>query len=282
MKRIYFLAFVFLVCGQLPALAQQNDTLPNFSVHALTKNKNQISWINPYPDCNQLVVQRSYDSLKFFTSIFSAQSPELVQNGFVDNQFTPGVTVYYRIFYVQQGGKYFFTASKSADNLRVMADAQKNNQILLPGQPLQNNETIIMFRIFNKERDSLLYMLEPKDYRHFKDSITTKTKDTLSIVAENEIILKRYIPKMVWKPSIFVFTNNKGYVTIALPNTKIHDYSVKFFNDKNEFVFQMNGIKDPYLVVDKSNFLHAGWFYFELYEDHHLQEKNKFYIEKDF
>ncbi|NIM35915.1 MAG: hypothetical protein GTN67_11155, partial [Hydrotalea flava] len=64
-----------------------------------------------------------------------------------------------------------------------MADAQKNNQILLPGQPLQNNETIIMFRIFNKERDSLLYMLEPKDYRHFKDSITTKTKDTLSIVA---------------------------------------------------------------------------------------------------
>ena len=255
---------------QMPAFAQQKDTLPNFSVHTLTKNKNQISWTNPHPDCNQLVVQRSYDSVKFFTSIFSAQSPELAKNGFVDNQFTPGVKVYYRIFYVLQGGKCFFTASKSSDNLPPMAETTKND------------ETVIMYRIFNKERDSLLYMLESKDYRYFKDSISANTKDTLSIIAENDIVLKRYIPKTVWKPSVFVFTNNKGYVTIALPHTKAHEYSIKFFNENNELLFQMNDIKETYLVVDKSNFLRAGWFYFELYEDHDLKEKNKFYIEKEF
>jgi hypothetical protein len=94
--------------------------------------------------------------------------------------------------------------------------------------------------------------------------------------------LKRYVPKIVWKPSIYVFTNNKGYVTIALPEVKKHEYHLKFFNNKNELLFQMNNIQENYLVVDKSNFLQAGWYFFELYEDHQLKEKNKFYLEKDF
>lgn len=278
MKSIYFLSFIILLGIANHTIAQQQDTLPNFSVHMLAKNKIQISWINPYPDCNQLVVQRSYDSVKFFTSIFSAQSPELLQNGFVDNQFTPGVKVFYRLFYVLQGGKYFFTMAKSPEKITTV---QKNSDNI-SNNPIQNNESIIMYRIFNRSRDSLLYMLEPNDYKHFKDSIYSVTKDTLSMISENEIVLKKYVPKVVWKPSVFVFTNNKGYVNIILPNAKNHEYNIKFFNENKELLFQMNNIKETFLVVDKSNFFTAGWFYFELYEDHHLKEKNKFYIEKEF
>jgi len=36
------------------------------------------------------------------------------------------------------------------------------------------------------------------------------------------------------------------------------------------------------LTLDKSNFIHAGWFKFELYEDGQLKEKNKLLIPKDF
>jgi len=34
--------------------------------------------------------------------------------------------------------------------------------------------------------------------------------------------------------------------------------------------------------LDKANFLHAGWFRFELYENGQLKEKHRFYIPKDF
>ncbi|MGC8749402.1 hypothetical protein [Hydrotalea sp.] len=285
MKRILFFTILFFIGFATHANAQAIDTLPNFSVHFLNKNKVQISWINPYPDCNQLVVQRSYDSIKFFTSIFSAQSPELQQNGFVDNQFTPGVKVFYRIFYVLKDGHYFFTASKSpANGIATNANASPatNNNDDNTHNNTKTKDAVIMYRIFNRDRDSLLYMLEPQDFKHFKDSVYANSKDTLTMLANYEVLLKRYVPKIVWKPSIYVFTNNKGYVTIALPDVKKHEYHLKFFNDKNELMFQMNNIQEKYLVVDKSNFLQAGWYFFELYEDHHLKEKNKFYLEKEF
>ena len=34
-------------------------------------------------------------------------------------------------------------------------------------------------------------------------------------------------------------------------------------------------------VLDKTNFVHAGWFTYELYEDEKLKEKNKFQLQKD-
>jgi hypothetical protein len=89
------------------------DTLPNFSLAILKGSKAQISWTNPFSNCIQLSVQKSYDSLRFFQTIFSTQSPELPQNGYVDNNFIPQVKIFYRIFYVLEDGKYFFTQSKA-------------------------------------------------------------------------------------------------------------------------------------------------------------------------
>ena len=51
--------------------AQAQTALPGFTVKELTKGKTQISWINPYPSCIQLAVQRSYDSITNFRTIFS-------------------------------------------------------------------------------------------------------------------------------------------------------------------------------------------------------------------
>ena len=33
--------------------------------------------------------------------------------------------------------------------------------------------------------------------------------------------------------------------------------------------------------MEKVNFLHAGWFYFNLYENNNLIEKSKFFIQKE-
>ena len=45
---------------------------------------------------------------------------------------------------------------------------------------------------------------------------------------------------------------------------------------------KQNREKETALTLDKTNFYHAGWFTFELYNDEKLVEKHKFYLAKDF
>lgn len=84
-------------------------------------------------------------------------------------------------------------------------------------------------------------------------------------------------------PSLYVFTHRDGYVKISLPNNeKPKKYSIKFFDSDDNLVFELKEIKERQFKLDKTNFYHAGWFRFELYEDDKLFERHKFYIEKDF
>ena len=119
-------------------------------------------------------------------------------------------------------------------------------------------------------------------YAKFKDSITRKTKDTLFVLGDDKILWKPFVPKPLWKPSINVFTADKGYVSIVLPNYKTHHYKLVFYDAKDKEIFRIKQLKQDKLTLEKSNFLHEGWFYFELFEDDKLKEKNKFFIEKDF
>jgi hypothetical protein len=43
-------------------------------------------------------------------------------------------------------------------------------------------------------------------------------------------------------------------------------------------MFHMRNIKEPQLLIDRSNFLHSGWFKYDLYEDEKLKEQNRFFI----
>ena len=68
---------------------------------------------------------------------------------------------------------------------------------------------------------------------------------------------------------------------ISLPNADNRKYSVKFFDENNKFLFELNRVKDTYLIIEKVNFLHAGWFFFEIFENGRMIEKNKFFIPKE-
>ena len=84
-------------------------------------------------------------------------------------------------------------------------------------------------------------------------------------------------------PSLYVYTHRDGYVRVTLPeDEKPKKYSIKFFDDANNLLFELKEVKERDFKVDKSNFYHAGWFHFELYEDGKLFEKHKFYLEKEF
>ena len=84
-------------------------------------------------------------------------------------------------------------------------------------------------------------------------------------------------------PSLYVYTHRDGYVRVSLPDEeKSKKYSIRFFDDDQTFLFELKDIKEKDFKLDKTNFYHAGWFRFELYEDEKLIERHKFYLEKDF
>lgn len=315
--------------------------LPGFTVKELGKGKVSISWINPYPSCNQLAVQRSTDSINFRT-IFSAQSPELPSNGFIDQKLPAAPRIYYRIFYVLKGGNYFFTDIKSpgqepaeistsipADDVNALIDIPKTEikkdssittvkekyiQIYKRGVPVfqlsvtdyrnfrdslikltQDSLSVIKPGEINwkpfipkpKEyvsifvKDTLLTQIELPFYKRFKDSITNTTKDTIYQITTFRAELHRFVPKQVWKPSIYIYTNSSGYLNISVPEKDHQLYRVIFFDAEGKELFRINKLKEHELIMDKANFKKSGWYDFELYKNNELIEKSKFFLQKD-
>jgi hypothetical protein len=86
----------------------------------------------------------------------------------------------------------------------------------------------------------------------------------------------------VFVPSMYVYTARDGSIHLNLPDASIKKYSVKFYDENDNFLFEIKTVKEPSLIIDKTNFYHAGWFKFELFDDEKLKEKHKFYIQKEF
>ena len=82
-------------------------------------------------------------------------------------------------------------------------------------------------------------------------------------------------------PSNTIFTAKDNNIIIHLENAATKKYSVKFFDESEKFLFELIKLKEEYLIIEKVNFVHTGWFRFELYENGLLIENNKFQILKD-
>jgi hypothetical protein len=272
------LTSLFIVTTLFCYAASAQDTLPNFSIKEIGKEKVLISWSNPFPNCVQLAVQRSFDSTRFFTTVYSAISPDLPQNGFAVSKMPAGIKVYYRIFYVLQGGAYFFSNAKSVGALSkpVLDTGSKETDV---PKPIDSKKII---KIYNRDKPNDVLEMDYNHYKKFKDSIITKTKDSIYVISAEVIMLKPFIAKPVWKPSAYIFTNTKGIVSIHLPLAKQHKYKIIFFDDDGSELYVIKQVKEADLTLDYGNFLHAGWYNFELYEDDKLKEKNKFLLHKLF
>ena len=302
-----------MCCITSRSIAQ--SALIDFSIIDRGNGKVQLNWNNPYENCIQLSIQRSFDSLKYFQTIFSAQSPSLPKNGFVYQTGNPEVKIYFRIFYVLQTGDYYFTRSKSYSTL--LAQQSELNQIstsipeeiniddipFLSRKRRVNSDIITadyqnskinsanpsfkpiekkIIHIFNRKKDSLIQIMEYTDYKRFKDSITGKTKDTLYAINKTEVILLPYIPKYVWHASTRIYTLHNGYININIGEAKQHHYRILFYEEDGSMLFEIAHLKEPELTLDKANFMHAGWFLFEIFEEGKLIEKNKLYLDKEF
>ncbi len=264
MKRILFfsLALIFL-----SSTAKAQDTLPDFTLRDLGNNRIQISWINPFETIVQLSVQRSFDSSRNFKTIFSPSSPTSIQNGYLDTKAPMGAPSYYRIYYVLAGGTYFFTPSKKSAT-GVAFDAAAG---------IEAGELITI-----RLRDVIIGQLTTNQYKHFRDSMMYQTKDTLYATGPNEIVIRPYAAKQMWRPSQYIFSSREGFVNIKLPYAATRKYRILFFEEDGTPLFEIGSVKESSLVIDKANFVHSGWFLFDLYENGVLIERNKFYVARDF
>ncbi|RYY65353.1 MAG: hypothetical protein EOO13_17330 [Chitinophagaceae bacterium] len=82
-------------------------------------------------------------------------------------------------------------------------------------------------------------------------------------------------------PSKWVFTARDNNVVIYLPDVETKKYSVKFFDELDTPLFELNNLKDDYLIIEKVNFKKSGWYHFELLESGKTVERNRFFIGKD-
>src|SRR3954468_987119 len=102
------LSFLFITAQEQPMM----PPLPEFSLQKAGTGKVRIGWVNPYGNSLiQISVQRSYDSIHGYRTMFSTPSPELPANGFIDN-YVEGSRVFYRIFYMLSNNAYFFSKTK--------------------------------------------------------------------------------------------------------------------------------------------------------------------------
>ncbi|MHA4807778.1 hypothetical protein ACX0G9_06715 [Flavitalea flava] len=70
-------------------------------------------------------------------------------------------------------------------------------------------------------------------------------------------------------------------LVILLPNAARIKYKVRFFDEENNFLFEIKQLRDSVLIVEKFNFLHTGLFQYELYKENALVERNTFLIKNE-
>lgn len=293
---------ILLVGLTYTSIVGAQDTLPSFSAVSRGNGKVIVSWHNNYPVVTQISIQRSPDSARNFTTLLTVPDPRLPENGAVDNKAS-NQAPYYRLFVVFENGKYLFTRSKrpSGDNYANAGNtddtqSQLRERILYitpgdkPGKPQVTTPVSIKElpkievekTVFIKKGDSLIGKIPGNKIRQYRDSLLARTKDTLVFIDGDSLLIKPFIPTETYRVSPYVFTGRYGNIHLVLPDAAKKHYAVKFFDDNNKLLFELTAIKDPSLILDKTNFLHAGWFHFELYESDQLKEKNKLFIPKEF
>jgi len=114
-------------------------------------------------------------------------------------------------------------------------------------------------------------------------------KDTLAELppiekprADNQGVAEiSHFNRNLFVPSQHIYTGKDNNVIISLPDAARKKYSIRFYRSDGSFLFEVSKISEPFLTLDKANFLRSGLFIFELFDNHIIIERHKFYIPRD-
>jgi hypothetical protein len=258
MMKKNILLLLTIIGASILMQAGAQDTLPNFIVRNAGNHRIITSWKNRYEKVKQISIQRSPNGVTNFRTILTVPDPMNRENGYVDTKADHD-SMYYRLFIVLDGAMFTFTPAKRPfiDTVKkAVAVAAVDTSNLAPDDPVR------------------LRSLDPFNI----DVNRPLTRNMDSSLNGNKDVKRPNI----YVPSIFVYTARDGNVHLNLPDVSTKKYWIKFFDENNNPIFEIKNLKETSLIIDKTNFYHAGWFSFELYVDEKLKEKNKFYLAKEF
>lgn len=235
--------FLLILCCS-GALLRAQEILPGISVRN-ANGKIIVSWRNEYQKpVTTINIQRSYDSLNNYSTIGSVLNPQNKENGYADLT-APYNKMYYRVFIAFEGGAYIIST---------------------PSRPV---------------KDTGAYTNTAVKYPWQVDPSVDPNITVPPPVIVNPTAPATPNTPVINYPSKWVFTARDNNVVIHLPDVEIRKYSVKFFDESDKLLFELNNLKDDYLIIEKVNFKKSGWYHFELFESGKSVEKNKFFIGKD-
>lgn len=266
-KRLLFL-YPFLVAVAFKASAQK--VLPGITVKDF-EGKIVVSWKNEYKNTVSAInIQRSFDSTKNYSTIGSVLNPQNFENGYADDK-PPYTKMYYRLFISFEGGTYVFSSVARPEKIRPVRDTMStkaDSNIKFAWQVAPSADSAV------EQKDQVLRDVKIR----VNSSITDPGK---KLPPRKDSISLKNNPEIITYPSQRIFTSRDNNVVIHLPDAMSNKYNVKFYDENMLFIFELTKLKEEFLIVEKVNFVHAGWFHFELFENGRLLEKNKFFIGKD-
>lgn len=160
-----------------------------------------------------------------------------------------------------------FDSTKNFTTIGSVLDVKNKRNGFIDAKPLNNK---MFYRVFiSFEGGTYLFT---KSSRPVKDT-------TMAITDVKEF--QQSVVNTWFVPSRLIYTGKENNVIIALPDAGKKKYVVKFFEEDGTPLFELNKITEPYLTLEKVNFIHAGIFNFEIYENGTLIEKHKVYVPKD-
>ncbi len=264
MKRTSIAIILWLISfASVPVFAQ--NSLPEITVKNLN-GRIIVSWLNDYKQpITNIFIQRSYDSLKHFSTIGSVLNPLNKENGYPDIN-PPYNKMYYRVSISFEGGAYIIGPST-----RPVKEIPEPVVVDEPDDKDSNAVSIYVPpppRTTPKNNPS---QPVPVPVTHYPWQLNQSIDSSVIIPKKDEITY----------PSNRIYTGKHNNVVIYLPGAVQKKYNVKFYDEEDKFLFELNRIAEDFLIIEKVNFIHAGWFHFEIFDNGKLIEKNRFYIPKD-
>ena len=234
-----FAALFFFTFSLISADAQ--EVLPNVTVKE-SGGKVIISWLNDYKkNITVISIQRSYDSLRNFTTIGAVLNPQNLENGYLD-QNPPYNKMYYRVFIAFDGGAYEYSTAQT---------------------PVEEIFTKIVKTADG--RDSIVVITAPElEPWQIDPGVVEPTVGEPKVKAQSKLV-----------------HNYGENVVLDLPNALTRKYVVKFLDENNKLVLEIKDFKETYLIIEKVNFKRSGIYNFQLFEDDILIEENSVFISKD-
>ena len=308
--RLFYL--LLILAWLLPGIflaSNAQDTLPQFSVKDIGKERYVISWVNNYPYTAQITIQRSFDSIRGYKSILTVPDPNAKQNGYADSKAIND-HMFYRLYIQLENGRFLFTAAKQPSREIIITEPQpkpvlttsptipQKKEVLAPKQGSSTTPAPVAVAI-NAENNPANITTDEKTTAQVEPTTeNTATREIPAVKRVEPIIVRLQNVRLgdsaktplavttkddpnAYAPSLFVYTHPDGNIRIQVPNrARLSKYRIKFFESDKRFLFELRNLPAPNFQLDKINFLHGGWFLFELYEDTRLIEKHKLHLDR--